>query len=223
MARTKLLIVDDHAIFRRGLKGILADHEELEIVGEASDGNEAVEQAKALKPDVMLMDLHMPNCDGVEAAGRIQIEMPEISLLMLTISEKEEDLFNAIRAGARGYLLKEEEPEHVAEAVLQVARGGVVFSAGMADNLLNDFKGHTTASASAEGDSGLSQREQEVLQLVALGTSNKEIGDKLFISENTVKTHLRHILDKLHLANRSQAAAYAARAGMLTDPNQDNR
>jgi DNA-binding NarL/FixJ family response regulator len=168
------------------------------------------------------MDLHMPNCDGVEDAARIKLEMPDVSILVLTISEKEEDLFNAIRAGARGYLLKEEEPEHVAEAVLQVARGGVVFSAGMADNLLNDFKGHTQASAPAEEDSGLSQREQEVLQLVALGTSNKEIGDKLFISENTVKTHLRHILDKLHLANRSQAAAYAARAGMITDPRQEN-
>lgn len=222
MARTKLLIVDDHAIFRRGLRGILADHEELEIVGEASDGNEAVEQAKALNPDVVLMDLHMPNCDGVQATARIQIDQPEISILMLTISEKEEDLFNAIRAGARGYLLKEEEPEHVAEAVLQVARGGVVFSAGMADNLLNDFKAHKPATAPSEVDSALSQREREVLQLVAQGTSNKEIGGALFISENTVKTHLRHILDKLHLANRSQAAAYAARAGMLPDDKQGN-
>ena len=222
MARTKLLIVDDHAIFRRGLKGILADHEELEIVGEASDGNEAVEQAKALNPDVVLMDLHMPNCDGVQATARIQIDQPEINILMLTISEKEEDLFNAIRAGARGYLLKEEEPEHVAEAVLQVARGGVVFSAGMADNLLNDFKAHKPATTPSEVDSALSQREREVLQLVAQGTSNKEIGEALFISENTVKTHLRHILDKLHLANRSQAAAYAARARMLPDDKPGN-
>ena len=222
MARTKLLIVDDHTIFRRGLKDILVDQEDLEIVGEAADGNEAVEQAKALNPDVVLMDLHMPNCDGVQATARLQADMPEISILMLTISEKEEDLFNAIRAGARGYLLKEEEPEHVAEAVLQVARGGVVFSAGMADNLLNDFKAHQPTSAPTEVDSALSQREREVLELVAQGTSNKEIGDKLFISENTVKTHLRHILDKLHLANRSQAAAYAARAGMLPDEKPGN-
>ncbi len=219
MERTKVLIVDDHTIFRRGLAQILGEDKGLDILGQASNGNEAVEKAQELKPDVVVMDLHMPECDGVQATGRLRTEMPEVKVLILTVSDKEEDLFLAIKAGARGYLLKDEEPEQLAQAVGQVARGGVIVSAAMADNLLNEFKAQKPAT-SAVGDSGLSRREQEVLQLVAQGTSNKEIGAALFISENTVKTHLRHILDTLHLANRSQAAAYAARAGMLKDDPQ---
>ena len=214
MDRIKLLVVDDHTIFRRGLIDILGADETLEIVGEASDGNEAVTKARALKPHVVLMDLNMPNCDGVEATRRLQGEMLEINILILTVSDKEEDLFAAIKAGARGYFLKQEEPEQVIQAIQHTARGGVIVSPAMATTLLTEFKSRQPAPA-MEDSSSLSHREQEVLQLVAQGASNKEIGSRLFISENTVKTHLRNILDKLHLVNRSQAAAYAVRSGLI--------
>lgn len=208
------MIADDHTIFRRGLTEILADHEGLKVVGEANDGNEAVAKAHALKPDIVLMDLNMPNCNGVEATSRLQREMPEVNILVLTVSDKEDDLFAAIKAGAKGYLLKQEEPEQLLQAVLQVARGGVVVSAPMASYMLDQLRAKAPGAPPQE-EASLSHREQEVLQLVAQGTSNKEIADTLVISENTVKTHLRNILDKLHLVNRSQAAAYAARAGLI--------
>ena len=217
MDKVKILLADDHTIFRRGLMQVLAENEGLEILGEATNGNEAVEKAQALKPDVVLMDLNMPECNGVEATIRLQKEMPDVNILVLTVSDREEDLFHAIKAGAKGYLLKQEEPETVAGAIFHVSGGGVIVSAPMAANLLNDFKAKQPGGPVA-GESSVSPREQEVLQLVAEGSSNKAIADTLVISENTVKTHLRNILDKLHLANRSQAAAYAARSGLLRDP-----
>ena len=208
MPGVRLLLVDDHAIFRRGLRDILSDTTDLEVVGEASDGNEALEKALASLPNVVLMDLHMPECDGITATVRILQEVPETRILILTISENEVDLLEAIKAGARGYLLKEEEPEQVALAVRQVARGGVVCSASMANHLLEVFK-FSTAKPSVKGVNALSPREREVLELVAEGASNKVISRELRIAESTVKVHLMHIFEKLHLANRTQAAAYA--------------
>ena len=169
------------------------------------------------KPDVVVMDLMMPNCGGVEATQLLQVELPQINILVLTVSDKEADLFAAIKAGAKGYILKDAEPEELSQAIFHIAKGGVIVSSSMAEKLLTEFKaeeGHKE-----EDDSGLSRREGEVLQLVAKGASNKEIARDLFISENTVKTHLRNILDKLHLANRSQAVAYAIRTGLL--PRED--
>jgi len=219
MGRTKILIVDDHTIFRRGLKEVLADNENLEIVGEASDGNEALEKARALKPDLVFMDLWMPNCNGVEATRRLQAEMPEVNVLVLTVSDRDADLFDAIKVGARGYLLKNENPEEVIKAIHHVARGEAIVSPVMAARLLNEFKTRPPETA-AEDDSCLSQREQEVLRLVAQGNSNKEIAGSLFISDNTVKAHLRRILEKLHVANRSQAVAFAVRTGLARDDKQ---
>ena len=221
MDRVKILIADDHALVRAGLKEVLADEDTLEIIGEASDGNEAVRKARALNPDVVLMDLNMPNCDGVEATRRIYAEMPDTNVLVLTVSEKDVDLFNAIKAGARGYLLKDEAPDQIIHAVHYVARGGTIVSPAMAATLLNEFKVQQPRAAGGV-HSALSKREREVLVLVAQGGNNKGIASDLFISENTVKTHLSRILEKLHLANRSQAVAYAVRTGLDRDDSQTN-
>ncbi|MFQ5861356.1 MAG: response regulator [Dehalococcoidia bacterium] len=214
MERIRVLLVDDHAVFRRGIAEVIAEEERLEMVGEASNGREAIERAQQLAPDVVLMDLSMPQVSGLEATQAIKTLMPQTHILVLTASEKESDLFSAIKSGAEGYILKNAEPEEMVQAILQVARGGVIVSPTMASALLAEFTS-TVEVAAAQEASALSPREGEVLQFIAQGAPNKEIADKLFISENTVKTHLRNILEKLHLANRSQAAAYAVRAGLV--------
>ncbi len=216
----KVLVVDDHTLFRRGIAAVLANQENLEVAGEALDGLEAIEKAKEIAPDVILMDLNMPRCSGLEAIQAIQTEMPQINILVLTVSENEADLFAAMKFGARGYVLKNTEPDELIHAILHIAQGGVIVSPLMATKLLTEFKDLTAGvekESIQEADSDLSPREGEVLQLVAQGASNKKIADSLFISENTVKTHLRNIMEKLHLANRSQAAAYAVKRGLTSD------
>ena len=216
MDTVKVLVVDDHTLFRRGIAAVLANQESLEVVGEALDGLEAIEKTKEIAPDVVLMDLNMPRCSGLEAIQALQAEMPQVNVLVLTVSDKEADLFAAMKFGARGYILKNTEPDELIHAILHIAQGGVIVSPLMATKLLTEFK---DLSAGVERESTqedvLSPREGEVLQLVAQGASNKKIADSLFISENTVKTHLRNIMEKLHLANRSQAAAYAVQKGLV--------
>ncbi len=214
----RVLIVDDHTLFRRGIAAVLANQESLEVVGEALDGLEAIEKTKEIAPDVVLMDLNMPRCSGLEAIQALQTEMPQVNVLVLTVSDKEADLFAAIKFGARGYILKNTEPEELIHAILQIAQGGVIVSPLMATKLLTEFKDLSTGleRKSIPGvEADLSPREGEVLQLVAQGAPNKKIADSLFISENTVKTHLRNIMEKLHLVNRSQAAAYAVQRGLV--------
>ena len=217
MDQIKVLVVDDHALFRRGIAAVLASEEGLEVVGEAVDGLEAIEKTREIAPDVILMDLNMPRCSGLEAIQALQTEMPQINVLVLTVSEEETDLFASVKFGARGYLLKNTEPEELVHAIFHIAQGGVIVSPLMATKLLTEFK-ELTAGAErepiGEANSDLSPREGEVLQLVAQGATNKEIADSLFIAENTVKTHLKSIMEKLHLANRSQAAAYAVKRGL---------
>ena len=214
----KVLVVDDHALFRRGITAVLANQEGLEVVGEALDGLEAIKKAEEIAPDIILMDLNMPHCSGLEATQAIETKMPQINILVLTVSENEADLFAAIKYGARGYILKNTEPEDLIHAIFHIAQGGVIVSPLMAAKLLTEFKDFGTGEkeeTAQETETVLSPREGEVLQMVAQGATNRQIADSLFISENTVKTHLRNIMDKLHLANRSQAAAYAIQRGLV--------
>jgi len=220
MEPVKVLVVDDHALFRRGIVTVLANQENISVVGEANNGLEAIEKAAELAPDVIVMDLNMPQCNGLEATQVLQARMPQINILVLTVSENEADLFRAIKFGATGYILKNTEPEELVQAIAHIAQGGVIISPVMAAKLLTEFKGSTTgfkAKAAVDEEATLSPREDEVLRLISQGATNKEIADSLFISENTVKTHLRNIMDKLHLANRSQAAAYAVKRGLAPD------
>jgi len=219
MEPIKVLVVDDHTLFRCGIAAVLANQDSLEVVGEASDGLEAIEKAKKIAPDVILMDLNMPHCNGLEATQALQTEMPQINILVLTVSDSESDLFAAMKFGAKGYILKNTEPEELIHAIFHIARGGVIVSPLMATKLLDEFKdlrAEVERESAQEADTVLSPREGEVLQLLAQGATNKEIGDSLFISENTVKTHLRNIMEKLHLVNRSQAAAYAVKKGLVS-------
>jgi len=214
----RVLIVDDHSLFRRGIASVLSNEKSLKVVGEAVDGLEAIEKTKQIAPDVILMDLSMPRCSGLEAIQAIQTEMPQINILVLTVSEMEADLLAAVKYGARGYLLKKAEPEELIHAITHIAQGGVIISPLMAAKLLTEFKELSAGvkkKPSEKAEADLSPREDEVLRLVAQGATNREIADSLFISENTVKTHLKNIMEKLHLANRSQATAYAVKKGLI--------
>jgi DNA-binding NarL/FixJ family response regulator len=220
MEPVRVLVVDDHALFRRGIVTVLANQKNISVVGEAVNGLEAIDKAEELVPDVIVMDLNMPQCSGLEATQALQAKMPQVSILVLTVSDNEADLFHAIKFGATGYILKNTEPEELVQAIHHIAQGGVIVSPMMAAKLLAEFRSLGTdamVKKTAEEEANLSPREDEVLRLVAQGATNKEIADSLFISENTVKTHLRNIMDKLHLANRSQAAAYAVKRGLVPD------
>ena len=212
MGLIRVLIVDDHTLFRRGIAAVLGNQPEVEVVGEASDGGEAITAVKKLSPDVVLMDLNMPRCNGVEATRALQADAPKIKIIILTVSDSESDLFTAIKYGAKGYLLKNTEPEELMQAIVGVSKGEVMVTPVMAAKLLTEFNTHETGKGRSEDN--LSKREDEVLQLVAKGATNKAIAESLFISENTVKTHLQNIMEKLHLSNRSQAAAYAVKREM---------
>jgi DNA-binding NarL/FixJ family response regulator len=211
------MVVDDHALFRRGLEMVLGNEEDLELVGEASDGQEAVERAQDLMPDVVLMDVRMPRRSGIEATAQIRDLLPHVKILMLTISDDEADLYDAIKAGASGYLLKEISNDEVAAAIRSVAGGQSLISPSMASKLLTEF-----ATMIKKGDERqqvpaprLTDRELEVLKLVAKGLNNRDIAKELFISENTVKNHIRNILEKLQLHSRMEAVVYAVREKLL--------
>ena len=213
----RVLIVDDHALFRRGLQMVLQQEEDIEVVGEAADGAEAIEQAVELMPDVVLMDVRMPKRSGIEATQQIRDSLPHAKILMLTISDEEQDLYEAIKAGASGYLLKEISIEEVADAIRSVWAGQSRISPSMASKLLSEF-----AAMSKRADERqqvpaprLTEREMEVLRLVAQGLNNRDIAAQLFISENTVKNHIRNILEKLHLHSRMEAVVYAVREKLL--------
>ncbi|MDQ7820386.1 MAG: response regulator transcription factor [Armatimonadota bacterium] len=214
MERIRVLVADDHALFRRGVTALLAGREDMEVVGEAADGEEAIERARELMPDVILMDIKMPGVDGLAATRRIKAEMPYVKILMLTVSETDEDLFEAIKAGASGYLLKNVDPEYLVACLRQAQRGEVPIAPTMASKILREL------AAPPEPAPPLTARERQVLELLAAGKSNKEIALDLKISENTVKNHLRNILEKLHLQNRVQAALYAVRMGLVPPPGE---
>ncbi len=217
----RVLLVDDHALFRKGVADLLSSEREFELVGEATDGTKAVEMARELMPDVILMDVSMPGMDGLEATRRIKAEIPYVRIVMLTVSDSDRTLFDAIKSGAQGYLLKNVQPQALLSTLSGVVRGEASISGAMAARLLEDLaRDSRPAAPPAAPGARLTQREQEVLRLVAQGKSNKEIASALDIAENTVKNHLKNILEKLHLENRVQAATFALRQELGPGPDR---
>ncbi len=203
----RLLIVDDHPVVRSGLQGMLASQTDFEVVGEAQDGSEGVALARKLRPDVILMDLRMPEMDGVEAIGRIKTRQPEMQILVLTTYESDADILRAIEQGASGYLLKDAPREDLYAAIRAVAQGKSPLAPAVAARLMGRLRG--------SADKALSNREIEVLELVARGTSNKQIGKELWISETTVKTHMLHVFEKLGVTDRTAAVTVALKRGII--------
>jgi DNA-binding NarL/FixJ family response regulator len=215
----RTMIVDDHALFRRGLEMVLDEEPDIELVGQASDGTEAVEKAAESLPDVVLMDIRMPRSNGIEACRAMKEAAPSAKIVILTISDEEEDLFEAIRAGASGYLLKDIPLDEVADTVRAVYGGQSLINPSMAGKLLTEF------ATLAKRDDGervqevpaprLTEREMQVLKLVARGMNNRDIAKELFISENTVKNHVRNILEKLQIHSRMEAVMVAVREKLI--------
>lgn len=217
MDRLRILLVDDHDLFRKGIARLIDSQPDFHVIGEARDGREALEQAQKLEPQVILMDIEMPNWNGTEATRRIKSEMPHVFVIMLTVSDDDQNLFAAVRAGASGYLLKSVKPDELFQRLRGVVRGEAAISPLLASKLLTEFARLDQSLPVPRTVDGLSPRETEVLGLVSEGLTNRAIGESLHIAENTVKNHLRNILEKLHLNNRAQAAAFAVRHGLIQD------
>lgn len=216
----KILIADDHALFRDSLKSLLAARG-LEVLGEARDGKEAVELARRLQPDVVLMDLAMPNVDGLTATKLISAELPQVKVVVLTASDEDAKLFEAIKSGAQGYLLKNLESEEFFSLLEGVGRGEPALTPSLARKLLQEFARPSHAQAAPQDPDALTDREREVLELLVRGvTSNRKLAKQLGVSENTVKFHVRNILDKLHLHNRAQVVGFALREGLVDSPDK---
>lgn len=211
----RVLLADDHPLFRDGLATLLRTRG-MDVVGEASNGVEAVEKARALKPDLILMDVNMPQMNGLEATRIVKTERPETKIVILTVSDDDENLFEAIKSGAQGYLLKSLQSQAFFDLLNGVAQGEAPISRGLATKILGEFARHLQQDeAQAANKEDLTDREKEVLRLVAEGSTNRDIAGKLNVTENTVKYHLKNILEKLHLRNRAQAVAYAMQTGLL--------
>lgn len=212
MPPIRLFIADDHTLFRRGLISLLMESGEFAVVGEAQSGPEAVRLAAELRPDVVLLDVHMPGGGGVEATRRLRHDLPATPILMLTVSENDNDLIGAIRAGAHGYLLKNAETDELFSAIRRAAMGQTVIDPALLEVLFQ----HVAHPASAQPVSPLTLRETGILQLIAAGHTNREIATRLNLSENTIKTHIAHILEKLNAASRNEAVGLAHRNGWIT-------
>ncbi|NYG55211.1 response regulator transcription factor [Nocardioides perillae] len=217
-AAVRVVVVDDQELFRRGLVMLLGTEPGLEVVGEAGDGLEGTELAAATVPDVVLLDVRMPKRSGTEACRLIKERVPAAKIIMLTVSDEESDLYEAVKAGASGYLLKDSSIEEVAQAVRVVAEGQSLISPSMAVKLIDEFKQMSRPERDQQPGLRLTERELQVLRLVARGLNNREVAKQLFISENTVKNHVRNILEKLQLHSRMEAVMYAVREKLLDIP-----
>jgi NarL family two-component system response regulator LiaR len=209
----RVLVVDDHASVRQGICALLAESEDIEVVGEAGNGLEAIQQAETVKPDLILMDLIMPEMGGIEAIGRISAQQPEVRFLVLTTYSGDDLVFPAIQAGAQGYLLKDSGAGQLVQAIRQVHRGEPSLHPDIARKLMQEIKKPAPGKRTPDP---LTAREVEVLRLLARGLDNQDIAERLTITEGTVRSHISRILDKLHLANRVQATLYALREGLTT-------
>jgi DNA-binding NarL/FixJ family response regulator len=219
MTPIRLLIADDHALFREGMRALLGALPDIEIAGEAADGEAAVAQAASLRPDVILMDINMPGGSGLEACRRIRAAQPEAGIIMVTMVEDDGSVFAAMRAGARGYVLKGAHYEDILQAIRAVAGGQAIFGPGIAARMMHFFEAlAATPNRAANAFPELSEREREVLQLIAEGASNKEISDRLVISGKTVSNHITNIFGKLQVADRREAIARAREAGLGQTP-----
>jgi DNA-binding NarL/FixJ family response regulator len=212
MPPSRLLLVDDHALFREGLIALLSYQDDFTVVGEAEDAASALTQVRALKPDIVLMDIDLPGEDGVSVTRRLSLELPAVMVVMLTVHDDSQTLFEAIKAGAQGYLIKNVRSRELLEQLRGLARGEAAISRRMAARILEEIQGQTEPFGPEEE---LTARELEVLELVAERLSNAEIAERLVVSEHTVKNHMKSILSKLHLRNRHQAAAYGVARGWL--------
>jgi len=221
--RTKVLIADDHKVVREGLSAILETKDDIEIVGEARDGGEAVEKARALVPDVILMDVSMPGMTGIEATRIIKRELPHIGVIALTMYEEQQYIFDLVRAGATGYLLKDSDSAQIVAAIRAISRGESLIHPSVASKILAEFSllSERKGKRPSMLEHDLTDREITVLRLVADGKTNKEIANVLDLSEKTVKNHVRNIFHKLHVVDRTQAAILAIRKGIIElEPRQ---
>lgn len=217
MDKIRILIADDHALFREGLRALFTALPDIEVVGEAAEGAAAISQVDTLQPDLVLMDINMPGVNGIEATRRILSTHPNLGVIMVTMLEDDASVFSAMRAGARGYVLKGAHHDEILQAIRAVAAGQAVFGPAIAARMMNFFQGlnttlHTGSAAQAFPE--LTEREREVLTLIAQGVSNKEIAEKLFISMKTVSNHITNIFSKLQVADRAQAIIRARDAGL---------
>ncbi|MGE5770299.1 MAG: response regulator [Betaproteobacteria bacterium] len=218
--KIRVLLVDDHALFRSGVKTLLQRHDEFEVVDEAADGLEGIKRARSLKPDVVLLDLNMPGVGGLEAVKVINEEIPQARVLMLTVSENAEDLMEALRAGACGYLLKNVEMDALLDAVRRAARGDSVVSPQMTAKLIDGVREHPKGPGVLLERDRFSPRERDILVCLAQGESNKEIARTLDLAESTVKIHVQNIFKKLNMSSRVQVALYAAEQGYGRPPQR---
>lgn len=218
MSQIRVLLVDDHLLFRKGIASFLNGQPDIKVVAEAANGMEALNKMQEYNPDLVLMDVHMPGMSGIEAVRIIKKDFPQCIVVMFSVSEDDEDLFQAIKNGAQGYLLKNMEPDELLKQIRGLRKGEAALSPLMASKILKEFAEltHRPVKHCSVTDS-LTSREKEVLSLVAQGITNREIASRLAITENTVKNHLCNIMEKLHLENRVQLATFAMREGLVED------
>ncbi|MFQ5854840.1 MAG: response regulator [Anaerolineae bacterium] len=216
MRRIRILIADDHTMVRQGLSQICEAESDMKVIGQAADGRQAVLRARSLNPDIVVMDINMPELDGVEATKEITAENPHVGVIILTMYRQDQYVFEAIKAGARAYLLKDADSDELLRAIRAVAEGQALLDPSIAGRMIEEFKRLQDDTLLAEGLTPLTDREQDILRLVAQGYENQEIAHQLHLSEKTIRNRLSVIFEKLHVNNRTQAALYALRQGLAS-------